>query len=191
MGSSPPFVIILITIGNFASRQVPYCVNWPGQARRRIRAASDQLALRPNPSAMRETTRVFRLTPSIAALAASLAWRLFGTRCTHFPLHPDAGAGTGSLNSFAAASQERKASEPFSTACSIVSPSAMHPGRSGNSTSHPPPSAFDRRRIVKGCSIFFMATSSTSPGDFFADTGLIGFRSGTVSFVPEGCRNVT
>src|SRR4030067_3625536 len=81
---------------------------------------------------------------------------LFGTRWTHFPLNPVEGAGTGSWNSFAVASQERKASEPFSTASSIVSPSAMHPGRSGNSTSHPPPSAFDRRRIMKGYSIFFM-----------------------------------
>jgi hypothetical protein len=32
-----------------------------------------QFARRPNPSAMRETTRVFKLTPSFSALAASLA----------------------------------------------------------------------------------------------------------------------
>lgn len=38
-----------------------------------ILTAGDQLARRPKPSAMRETTRVFKLTPSFSALAASLA----------------------------------------------------------------------------------------------------------------------
>jgi hypothetical protein len=56
----------------------------PGDLGSRIRASGDQLARRPNPSAMRDTTRVFKLTPSFSALAASLAWRLFGTRWTHF-----------------------------------------------------------------------------------------------------------
>lgn len=39
----------------------------------RIRAIGDQLARRPSPSAISETTRVFKLTPSFSALAASLA----------------------------------------------------------------------------------------------------------------------
>src|SRR4030067_169549 len=134
----------------------PFLVFWPRKACRGIWAFGDQLTRRPNPSAMRDTTRVFKLTPSFSALAASLAWRLFGTRWTHFPLTPAHGAVIGSLNSFAVASQERSASEPFSTASSIVSPSAMVPGRSGNSTSQPPPSDFERRRVRKGYSIFFI-----------------------------------
>jgi len=42
-------------------------------ALRQARPGLDQLARRPRPSAMSETTSVFKLTPSFPALAASLA----------------------------------------------------------------------------------------------------------------------
>ena len=58
------------------------------------------VSLLPNPSAIKESTRVFKLTPSCFALAASRMCIDLGKRCTNLPGSPPLpGDGTASPNS--------------------------------------------------------------------------------------------
>ena len=103
----------------------------------------------PSPSAIIAVTSVFKLTPSWRALAARRAWRLRGTRCRHCPLAA-LGLGMGSPCLAQLKRSALTASQPCSKASSGVSPSEMHPGRSGYSMANPPPSAAERGRMVNG-----------------------------------------
>src|SRR5690625_4321602 len=114
---------------------------------------------RPKLSAKNEATREFMLTPSCRARSARRACIVRGTRTINFPLGNSPAAGTVFPASCIAAIQASSASLPFAIACSGVSPSDMHPGKSGNEINHPPPSSLESGRIwngySKGLFIFF------------------------------------
>jgi hypothetical protein len=91
---------------------------------------------------------------------------------------------------------ERTASRPLTIACSGVSPSEWHPGRSGYSIKYPPPSSDESGRIVNGyLSIWTRSLMNgiLQLGDELhkvahvpgLDRNVLGYRSSSCGRVPE------
>ena len=96
---------------------------------------------------MNVRTKAFSDTPSALAREVNWAWTVFGTRATNLPeaTHPPFGTGIGKSLALSAAIVDFKASLPFASAFSIVSPSEMQSEKSGYEIRKPPPVGADRK----------------------------------------------